>query len=96
MHLLCSADDGIDRTGLYAQSAAYACRFIDHSDRTCTLCAIVRIEWYDWLPKQGSYTRNTFCSARWTLVVICCAVSDRQCIGSARGIAALCALCLRQ
>jgi hypothetical protein len=44
VHVLRSADDGIDRTGLQAERAADAGRFVDHRQRARTFAAAGGIE----------------------------------------------------
>ena len=65
VHLLGSADDGIDRAGLDAQRAADTGVFVDDGDLFRLFFSVERL---DFAAKQVGQTLNAFSAAGWTLV----------------------------
>lgn len=95
MHLFCRANDGIDRTSLYAERAADAAVFVDDSEQARPFGAIGGVDRNNRLVEQPRQARNPIGPSGWTLVIASLSRRNRFGIGAARGIAAFRALGLR-
>src|SRR5690606_41059384 len=96
MHLLGSADDGINRTGLNTERAAYAELFVYQCYGTFAFKAVDGIDRNDWLAKHMCQSRDAFHPTRRALVVAGAAVGHGFCVRATGRIAALGALRLWQ
>ena len=96
MHLLGSTENGIDRTGLYAQRATDTNLFINNHDCFVTVLAVFGVQWLGVFSEQvGKCLYGTF-AARRTLVDISLVCGDGFRIRTTAGIGALAALGLWQ
>ena len=93
MHLLCGADDGIDRASLNAQRAADADLFVDDGDLFGFFFGVER---FDLATKQVCQLGHAFLAARRTQVNLGLAFGNGFGVGFAAGVTTLPALRLRQ
>jgi hypothetical protein len=96
MHLLRRTHDGVDRASLNAERTADAMILVDYGYRSRTFHAVSGIEWNYRLAEQVGNTRNAFRAAGGASIVVCAAVGNGFCVGSASRVPALGALGLRK
>lgn len=96
MHAFVRANDGIDRAGVYAQSAAYAPVLVNPNHAARCFQAVQRVEFDTSLARDGRKPPYAFSAAGWTLVDRSFAISNGVGIGRAIRVSATRALRLRQ
>jgi hypothetical protein len=96
VHPFWGSDDGIDRTSLDAERAADAPILVDQRSRARLLHSKRWIQRLGGTPQERCQHRDSRRAARRTLVDVCLARCDGLGIRTARGVAALRALRLRQ
>ena len=96
MHLLCRADDGIYRAGLYAQCAANASLLVDDGHRLWFLDSVFSRKWFEFTAEQIGQFMYAFVASGWALVDLSLAFGYGSGVWLAPRKAALPALCLRQ
>ena len=96
VHAFVRADNGVDRAGVYAQSAAYAPVLVNPNHAARCFQAVQRVEFDISLACDGRQPLHAFSAARRALVDPCVPVRNGVCVRSAVGVAATRALRLRQ
>ena len=96
VHHLVAAQYGVGRANWQAQRAANAPVLVNHSDAARRFQTIGGIQRQDGVARDGGQPGNAFSAARWALVDFCQAMGNRFGVGHAVGVAAACALGLRQ
>ena len=96
MHLLGGTQNGIYRAGLDAQGAANTYLFIDYNHGFFAVLAMLGVQWLGVHSQQVGQCQYGAFATRRALIDICLTGRHCFCIGTAAGIGALAALCLRQ